>query len=82
MLGRGASGVVVQARDERLARVVAIKVAPATAASQRMLEEARALARLKRPRFVVQVWETASGRLSGSVFDGLVNYIVMELVTG
>ncbi|MCA9534523.1 MAG: serine/threonine protein kinase, partial [Myxococcales bacterium] len=82
ILGRGATGVVVRARDERLARDVAIKVAPSSAASQRMLQEARALARMRRPAFVVQVWETASGRFSEASFVGLVNYIVMELVIG
>ena len=41
----------------------AISFAPVSAASERMLDEARALARMKRPRFVVQVWEIASGMM-------------------
>ncbi|MBK7154257.1 MAG: hypothetical protein IPH72_21165, partial [Sandaracinaceae bacterium] len=82
VLGRGATGVVLRARDERLARDVAIKVAPVSAASERMLDEARALARMKRPRFVVQVWEIASGSFAGSACEGRVNYIGMELVAG
>lgn len=82
MLGRGATGVVVQARDERLARDVAVKLAPANAVSARMLEEARALAQLQRAECVVQVWETASGQLASSTYTSPVNYIVMELVLG
>lgn len=82
VLGRGATGVVLSAYDDRLKRDVAIKAAPASAASERMLDEARALARMQRPMFVVQVWEVASGYLSGSSFGGGVNYIVMELVEG
>jgi serine/threonine protein kinase len=53
VLGRGVTGVVLSAYDERLKREVAIKVAPSSAASARMLEEARALARMQRPMFVV-----------------------------
>lgn len=82
VLGRGATGVVLRARDERLGRDVAIKMAPASAESLQMLEEARALAQLKRPPCVVQVWETASGRLAGSSCTQPINYIVMELVVG
>lgn len=82
VLGRGATGVVLRARDERLARDVAVKVAPASAASLQMLDEARALAQLQRPQCVVQVWETAGGQLSGSSWIGPLNYIVMELVVG
>ncbi len=82
VLGRGVTGVVLSAYDERLKREVAIKVAPSSAASARMLEEARALARMQRPMFVVQVWEAASGCFSGSAFTGRVNYIAMELVVG
>ncbi len=82
ILGRGVSGMVVQARDERLARDVAVKLAPTSVISQRMLEEARTLAQLKRPECVVQVWETASGHLASSTYSATVNYIVMELVVG
>jgi serine/threonine protein kinase len=82
VLGRGVSGVVVRARDERLARDVAIKLTPASAASQRMLDEARALAQLRRPDCVVQVWEATRGRLASSCHAGELYYIVMELVVG
>lgn len=82
ILGRGATGVVVQGTDERLARPVAIKMAPANAASLVMLEEARAVAQLRRRPYVVQVYETANGRLARSAWTAPVNYIVMELVQG
>lgn len=82
ILGRGATGMVVRAHDQRLAREVAVKLAPTSVLSQRMLDEARALARLKRPECVVQVWETASGYLASSTYTTAVNYIVMELVVG
>lgn len=82
VLGRGATGVVVRARDQRLGRDVAIKLVPASATSRATLDEARSLAKLKRPPCVVQVWEVTSGRLSGSSHTGDLDYIVMELVVG
>lgn len=55
LLGRGASGIVVSARDFRLGRVVALKLR--VAGSDKMLvEEARALARLEHPN-VVHVYD-------------------------
>ncbi len=77
VLGAGAMGVVYSAYDEKLDRRVAIKVLRAGRADeefrQRMLREARALAKLSHPN-VVQVYEAA-------VDDDLV-YIAMELIQG
>ncbi|MCA9708277.1 MAG: serine/threonine protein kinase, partial [Myxococcales bacterium] len=76
LLGRGAMGTVRRAYDERLAREVAIKLVSDPAARHhhdRLLREARALAKLSHPN-VVQIYET--GELDGEVF------IAMELVDG
>jgi len=76
-LGAGAMGVVYAAFDPALARRVAIKVLrsePATIeAKERLLREARAMARLAHPN-VVTVYEvgTANGR----------DFFVMELIDG
>ena len=81
VLGKGAMGVVCEARDPRLARTVAIKtiradkLTPAQVAAYeaRFLTEARSVARLSHPNIV-------------SVFDsgqsGDVTYLVMEFVPG
>ena len=81
VLGKGAMGVVCEARDPRLARTVAIKtiradkLTPIQAAAYeaRFLTEARSVARLSHPNIV-------------SVFDsgqsGDVTYLVMEFVPG
>lgn len=50
-LGRGASGLVVAARDDRLDRPIALKLRPAGEDTS-MLAEARALARLDHPNVV------------------------------
>ncbi len=65
-LGRGGMGVVYRARDERLRRLVALKVLPAGSGSmeaQRFVREARSAARLEHPG-IVHVYETgeADGR--------------------
>jgi len=77
-LGRGAMGVVVLASDERLDRLVAIKIMlPQYAADprsrKRLLAEARAMARI-RHRHVIEIH--AFGELQGAPF------LVMEYVPG
>ncbi|MDW8363205.1 MAG: serine/threonine-protein kinase [Myxococcales bacterium] len=52
VLGRGASGLVVQATDTRLQRPVALKLRPAVAGDERALTEARMLARVEHPHVV------------------------------
>ncbi|MFT3697645.1 MAG: protein kinase [Kofleriaceae bacterium] len=77
VLGAGGMGIVWAARDPDLERSVAIKLLLSAAASpeqrQRLLREARAMARLKHPN-VLTVYEVDS--------DGERDYIAMELVEG
>jgi serine/threonine protein kinase len=77
-VGRGGMGTVYRARDERLGRDVAIKVAHHTLASagleRRMRTEARVLAALEHPG-IVPVHDV------GTVHDGRM-YYVMKLVDG
>lgn len=81
VLGKGAMGVVCEARDPRLARTVAIKTiradkvtpAQAVAYEARFLTEARSVARLNHPN-IVSVFD------SGQV--GEMAYLVMEFVPG
>ena len=77
VLGEGGMGVVWCARDPDLQRSVAIKLLQCDDASpdqrQRLLREARAMARLKHPN-VITVYEVDS--------DGDRDYITMELVEG
>jgi tetratricopeptide (TPR) repeat protein len=74
-LGRGAMGVVYEAWDPTLERRVALKLlrSPSRRAAERLLREARALARLDHPG-VVRIW-------AADVHRGAV-YIAMELVGG
>jgi eukaryotic-like serine/threonine-protein kinase len=74
-LGAGTSGVVYEARDPELDRRVAVKVLRPEASEQRerLLREARSLARLSHPN-VVTVYEV------GSFERGV--YVAMELVEG
>ena len=74
-LGRGAMGVVYEAWDPTLERRVALKLlrSPSRRAAERLLREARALARLDHPG-VVRIW-------AADVHRGAV-YIAMELVEG
>jgi serine/threonine protein kinase len=74
-LGAGTNGVVYEARDPELDRHVAVKVLRPEAREQRerLLREARSLARLAHPN-VVTVYEV------GSFEQGL--YVAMELVEG
>jgi serine/threonine protein kinase len=77
VLGAGGMGIVWSARDPDLQRSVAIKLLQCDDASpdqrQRLLREARAMARLKHPN-VITVYEVDS--------DGDRDYIAMELVEG
>ena len=76
-LGQGGMGVVYEARDPLLERAVAIKVLPvqnlSPEAIERLLQEARAVARLNHPH-VVAIHEI--DRLDAGY------YLVMELVSG
>ena len=78
-LGQGAMGVVVRAFDPRLDRLVAIKLVNAERsersglARDRLIAEARALARLSHPN-VVAVYEV-------DVHEGR-DYVAMELIDG
>jgi serine/threonine protein kinase len=68
VLGRGASGLVVAAVDERLNRPVALKIRPVEGDSA-MLAEARALARLGHPNVVrIHDVETVTTTLDGRDF--------------
>src|SRR5215204_3607872 len=78
-LGAGGMGEVYKARDERLARDVAIKLVAAhatdsTRARERFKREAQAAAALQHPNIctIYDVGETADGRA----------FIVMELLQG
>ncbi|HEY6038119.1 MAG TPA: serine/threonine-protein kinase, partial [Kofleriaceae bacterium] len=77
VLGEGGMGIVWSARDPDLQRAVAIKLLQCDDASpdarQRLLREARAMARLKHPN-VITVYEVDS--------DGDRDFISMELVEG
>ncbi len=81
IIGRGATAVVVRARDTRLLRDTALKLAP-TGTVSGMLREARLLAQLHRPRHVVQVWETGSGSLQLAALTIAVDFVAMELLNG
>ncbi len=75
ILGRGAMGVVYETWDPTLERAVALKLlrSPSRRAAERLLREARALARLDHPG-VVRIW-------AADVHRGAV-YIAMELIEG
>jgi serine/threonine-protein kinase len=74
VLGRGGAATVYAARDDKLERDIALKVLPARAADDpRLLDEARALARLNHPN-VVALYD------ADRIGDQLV--IAMELVRG
>jgi hypothetical protein len=75
-LGSGGFGTVFAARDERLGRVVAVKVIPAGAAGgldERGRREALAAARLDHPG-IVSVFDAGE--------DGEARYLISELVEG
>jgi len=77
-LGRGGMGVVYQARQRKLQRIVALKLIPAglwtsSEAGRRLLEEARAAAAVRHPR-IVTLYEV--GEVHGQP------YLAMEYVPG
>jgi non-specific serine/threonine protein kinase len=74
-LGEGGMGVVYEARDERLERIVALKTMPAgdESARKRMWREARAAASVNHPN-ICQIYEI------GEDTTGL--FIAMELLEG
>jgi tRNA A-37 threonylcarbamoyl transferase component Bud32 len=77
MIGRGAMGAVYKAKHLGLNRYVAVKLLPEetgdSATAQRLVQEARAIARLEHPN-IVQVYDI--GRANGFV------YMVMQLLRG
>ncbi|MEM6995010.1 MAG: protein kinase, partial [Myxococcota bacterium] len=75
ILGRGAYGIVMHARDTKLGREVALKLLRAVPGldDRRLVREARAMARLSHPN-VVMVHET------GVTERGV--YVAMEMVDG
>jgi ABC-type oligopeptide transport system substrate-binding subunit/serine/threonine protein kinase len=82
-LGRGGMGVVYRAHDTLLERDVAVKVLTAAAMTdqgrQRLLREARAVARLSHPN-IVRVFDAGEAEVSG--YELPLPYIVMEYVAG
>lgn len=79
-LGRGATGVVVAAMDERLGRPVALKLSIA-ATDAANLEEARALAKLDHPNVVrVLDADVTDAKIDGTEFR--LRVISMQLVAG
>ncbi len=72
-LGRGGMGTVYRARDPELERDVAVKILHGSSPPERLLAEARAMARLEHPN-VVGVYEV------GTAADRA--FVVMELVPG
>ncbi len=77
-LGKGSMGVVYQARDPQIERLVALKVLRPELVTtegfiQRFLKEARAIGRLSHPN-IVTVYDVGSGH--GTI------YIAMEFVAG
>jgi hypothetical protein len=76
VLGRGGMGIVYQARDKRLDRLVALKMMLASAEAterSRFRTEAQAVARLQHPH-IVQIYEVGE-------HDGL-PYIALEYIEG
>ena len=84
-IGRGGMGLVYAARDPELDRVIALKVLrtdtrePASAVQQRMLREARALARLSHPN-IVRIFDV--GVVDDDALAGPRVWLAMELVDG
>src|SRR5690606_32597544 len=80
ILGRGASGVVVEAFDDRLHRNVALKIFAEL--SERIVREGRALARLDHPN-VVRVFDVGEGAVRlGDERPLACVYLATELIEG
>ena len=78
LIGRGGMGAVYQARQPKLDRLVALKILPASAATdpgfkERFEREAKALARLNHPN-IVAVYDFGTA--------GELGFLVMEFVDG
>ena len=82
-IGRGGMGTVYRAEDTLLERPVAVKVVATsglgTEGRSRLLQEARATARLNHPN-IVAVYDV--GHVEQQAREGQSSYIVMELVEG
>jgi serine/threonine-protein kinase len=72
-IGHGGMGFVYEARDRRLGRRVAVKIARGDAASEALRNEARALASIRHPNLVA-VYAAGQRRFT--------DYVVMELLRG
>lgn len=79
ILGRGASGVVVEALDDRLHRPVALKLYAEP--SERIVREGRALAKLDHPH-VLRVFDVGEGTLHTDGDTLPCTYLSMELIEG
>jgi class 3 adenylate cyclase/tetratricopeptide (TPR) repeat protein len=80
-LGKGGMGVVLQARDERLHRTVALKFLPPSAGNVEaslLRQEARAIAQLDHEN-IIRIFDVAEWRAPGNV---RVPYLVMECLDG
>jgi ABC-type oligopeptide transport system substrate-binding subunit/predicted Ser/Thr protein kinase len=88
-LGRGGMGIVYRAEDTLLERPVAIKIVSAaglgTEGRSRLLQEARAAARLNHPN-IVAVYDVGEASLPGLTSlpgqVGETSFIIMELIDG
>ncbi|MCM4075999.1 serine/threonine-protein kinase [Paractinoplanes hotanensis] len=76
-IGTGGMAVVWQARDDVLARIVAVKIVATEPGDHRIRREARAAAALSHPN-IAQVHDYGEFRTAG----GICSYVVMELVEG
>lgn len=79
ILGRGASGLVVEAFDDLLHRSVALKLYAQP--SERILREGRALAKLDHPN-VLRVFDVGAGTLVVDGHPTSCTFLSMELIEG
>ena len=76
-IGTGGMAVVWQARDDVLARIVAVKIVATEPGDHRIRREAQAAAALSHPN-IAQVHDYGEFRTAGRIYS----YVVMELVEG